>query len=104
MVGVQLAGNNMLPPTLALIGVIWLQVGAVLLCEPVARRVLAGRAPARVIAVLGALGDLAVHGREDLLGPGHERAGLGVDERELPLDTQGRPCRPGEINPAAKTR
>lgn len=56
MVGVQLAGNNMLPPTLALIGVVWLQVGAVLLCEPVARRVLAGRAPARVIAVLGALG------------------------------------------------
>ena len=56
MVGVQLAGNNMLPPTLALIGVVWLQVGAVLVCEPVARRVLAGRRPARVIAVLGALG------------------------------------------------
>ena len=56
MVGVQLAGNNMLPPTLALIGVVWLQVGAVLLCEPLARRVLAGRRPARAIAVLGALG------------------------------------------------
>lgn len=56
MVGVTLAGNNMLPPTLALIGVMWLQVGLVLLCEPLARRVLSGRAPARVIAVLGALG------------------------------------------------
>ena len=56
MVGVALAGNNMLPPTLALLGVVWLQVGAVLLCEPVVRRLLAGRAPARAIAVLGALG------------------------------------------------
>ncbi|WP_158238391.1 MULTISPECIES: acyltransferase family protein [Luteimonas] len=56
MVGVTLAGNNMLPPTLALIGVMWLQVAAVLLCEPLARRLLAGRAPARAIAVLGALG------------------------------------------------
>ena len=56
MVGVQLAGNNMLPPTLALVGVMWLQVGAVLAFEPLARRILAGRAPARVIAVLGALG------------------------------------------------
>ncbi|MGY1409458.1 MULTISPECIES: acyltransferase family protein [unclassified Luteimonas] len=56
MVGVALAGNNMLPPTLALIGVMWLQVGAVLLFEPLARRLLAGRVPARAIAVLGALG------------------------------------------------
>ncbi|MGJ4801851.1 acyltransferase family protein [Luteimonas sp. SDU82] len=56
MVGVALAGNNMLPPTLALIGVMWLQVGAVLAFEPLARRVLAGHAPARAIAVLGALG------------------------------------------------
>src|SRR5690606_9896317 len=56
MVGVALAGNNMLPPTLALIGVMWLQVGAVLLFEPLARRLLAGHAPARAIAVLGALG------------------------------------------------
>jgi len=56
MVGVALAGNNMLPPTLALIGVMWLQVGAVLLFEPLARRLLAGRTLARVIAVLGALG------------------------------------------------
>src|SRR5690606_30583947 len=30
MVGVALAGNNMLPPTLALVGVMWLQAGAVL--------------------------------------------------------------------------
>ncbi|MGY1530146.1 acyltransferase family protein [Luteimonas sp. A649] len=56
MVGVALAGNNMLPPTLALIGVMWLQVGAVLSFEPLARRLLAGRALGRVIAVLGALG------------------------------------------------
>ncbi len=56
MVGVALAGNNMLPPTLALVGVMWLQVGAVLAFEPVARRLLAGRVPGRVIAVLGALG------------------------------------------------
>lgn len=56
MVGVSLAGNNMLPPTLALVGVMWLQVGAVLLFEPLARRLLAGHALARLIAVLGALG------------------------------------------------
>ena len=56
MVGVALAGNNMLPPTLALLGVVWLQVGVVLLCEPLARRLLAGHAPARAITVLGALG------------------------------------------------
>ncbi len=56
MVGVTLAGNNMLPPTLALIGVMLLQAGAVLLFEPLARRLLAGRTLARVIAVLGALG------------------------------------------------
>ena len=56
MVGVALAGNNMLPPTLALVGVMWLQAGAVLAFEPLARRLLAGRAPARAIAVLGALG------------------------------------------------
>ncbi|MBP6797244.1 MAG: acyltransferase family protein [Luteimonas sp.] len=56
MVGVSLAGNNMLPPTLALVGVMWLQVGAVLLFEPLARRLLAGRTLARAIAVLGALG------------------------------------------------
>ena len=56
MVGVALAGNNMLPPTLALVGVMWLQAGAVLLFEPLARRLLAGRALGRVIAVLGALG------------------------------------------------
>ncbi len=55
MVGVTLAGNNMLPPTLALVGVIWLQVGAVLLIEPAARRLLAGHAPGRAIAMLGAL-------------------------------------------------
>jgi hypothetical protein len=56
MVGVALAGNNMLPPTLALVGVMWLQVGAVLAFEPLARRLLAGHTLGRVIGVLGALG------------------------------------------------
>ena len=56
MVGVELAGNNMLPPTLALIGVVWVQVGLVLLCEAPARRFLARHPVARVVAVLGALG------------------------------------------------
>jgi hypothetical protein len=38
MVGIDLDGNsNMLPPTLALIGVMWLQVGLVLLLEKPAR-------------------------------------------------------------------
>ncbi|WP_024891802.1 acyltransferase family protein [Luteimonas huabeiensis] len=56
MVGVALAGNNMLPPTLALVGVMWLQAGAVLLCEQPARRFLERHAVSRAIAVLGALG------------------------------------------------
>ncbi|MGY0559929.1 acyltransferase family protein [Luteimonas sp. A277] len=56
MVGVELAGNNMLPPTLALIGVMWVQVGLVLLGEAPARRFLARHPVARVVAVLGALG------------------------------------------------
>ncbi len=56
MVGVQLAGNNMLPPTLALVGVVWLQVGAVLLTEAPARRFLERHPLPRMVAVLGALG------------------------------------------------
>ncbi len=56
MVGVALAGNNMLPPTLALVGVMWLQLGLVLLCESPARRFLGRHRPARVVAVLSALG------------------------------------------------
>ena len=56
MVGVELAGNNMLPPTLALVGVMWLQLGLVLLCEAPARRFLERHRPARVVAVLSALG------------------------------------------------
>ena len=56
MVGVQLAGNNMLPPTLALVGVVWLQVGLVLLLEAPARRFLGQHPVSRVVAVLGALG------------------------------------------------
>ncbi|TKS53003.1 acyltransferase [Luteimonas yindakuii] len=56
MVGVQLAGNNMLPPTLALVGVVWLQAGAVLLAESPARRFLQRHPLPRVVAVLGALG------------------------------------------------
>lgn len=56
MVGVELAGNNMLPPTLALIGVMWLQLGLVLLCEAPARRFLDRHRVARGVAVLSALG------------------------------------------------
>lgn len=57
MVGSDLEGrSNMLPPTLALIGVMWLQVGAVLLFEPLARRLLERRPVTRSIGFLSALG------------------------------------------------
>ncbi|MCC5947127.1 MAG: acyltransferase [Nitriliruptoraceae bacterium] len=57
MVGVDLEGrSNLLPPTLALIGVMWLQVGGVLLAERTARRLLARRRIEKVVGVLGALG------------------------------------------------
>jgi hypothetical protein len=57
MVGGDLAGNsNVLPPTIALIGVMWVQVGGVLLLEGLARRALANRSVERAVAVLGALG------------------------------------------------
>jgi hypothetical protein len=56
MVGGDLDGSsNVLPPTLALVGVMWVQVGAVLLFEGPARRALStGRSAGR--RVLGALG------------------------------------------------
>lgn len=57
MVGGNLDGSsNVLPPTLALLGVMWLQTGAVLLFEPAARRLLANRRIGRAVAILGALG------------------------------------------------
>lgn len=57
MVGGELDGStNVLPPTAALVGVMWLQIGLVLVAEPLARRVLAGPRVARGVAVLGALG------------------------------------------------
>ncbi|MGY6631920.1 MAG: acyltransferase family protein [Wenzhouxiangella sp.] len=57
MVGRDFEGNsNMLPPTLALIGVMWLQVGLVLLLEPPARWLLSLRLAARTVAIMGALG------------------------------------------------
>lgn len=56
MVGVNLDGNsNILPPTLALIGVMWLQVGAVLLCEKPTRWLLEHRPVGGVVAMMGAL-------------------------------------------------
>ena len=56
MVGGDLAGGtNLLPPTLALIGAMWLQVGGVLLFEGPARRVLEGRRIGGVVAVLSTL-------------------------------------------------
>jgi len=57
MVGQDLEGNsNMLPPTLALIGVIWLQVGLVLMCERPARWLLDRERLASIVAFLGAFG------------------------------------------------
>ena len=57
MVGVDLEGrSNLLPPTLALVGVMWLQVGVVLLGERAARRALANRRVDRVVRVMGSLG------------------------------------------------
>ncbi len=57
MVGGDLAGNsNVLPPTLALVGVMWVQVGVVLAFEGPARRALEQRAVGKVVGILGALG------------------------------------------------
>lgn len=57
MVGFDLDGHsNLIPPTLALIGVMWLQVGTVLLVEAPMRMALAGKRAGRVIALLGAVG------------------------------------------------
>jgi hypothetical protein len=56
MVGGDLDGSsNVLPPTLALVGVMWVQAGAVLVAEGPARRVLEHRPVERVVAVLGSL-------------------------------------------------
>ena len=57
MIGRDLEGHsNMLPPTLALIGVMWLQVGMVLLCERPLRWLLDLRHAAATVTFLGALG------------------------------------------------
>lgn len=57
MVGTDLDGNsNLLPPTLALIGVMWIQVGLVLLCERPMRRLLSLKHAAGAVSFLGALG------------------------------------------------
>jgi hypothetical protein len=57
MVGGDLEGNsNVLPPTLGLVGVMWVQAGAVLVFEGPARRALRHRQVERVVAILGALG------------------------------------------------
>jgi hypothetical protein len=51
MIGGDLAGNsNVLPPTLALVGVMWIQAGAVLVAEGPARRALQHRSIERVVA------------------------------------------------------
>lgn len=56
MVGRDLDGNsNMLPPTLALIGVMWLQVGAVLLFERPGRWLLDRRRVSGAVGMLSAL-------------------------------------------------
>jgi hypothetical protein len=57
MVGGELDGSsNVLPPTLALVGVMFLQVGLVLLLERPARWLLRGRRVERAVVVLGAIG------------------------------------------------
>ncbi|MFO7764780.1 MAG: hypothetical protein R6V61_13735 [Wenzhouxiangellaceae bacterium] len=57
MVGFDLEGrSNMLPPTLALIGVMWLQVGAVLVMARPARWLLDRERIAGAVKMLGALG------------------------------------------------
>lgn len=57
MVGGDLDGSsNVLPPTLALIGVMWVQAGAALTFEGPARRALASRPVGTAVAILGALG------------------------------------------------
>lgn len=57
MVGFDLEGrSNMLPPTLALIGVMWLQVGAVLVMARPARWLLDRERIAGAVRMLGALG------------------------------------------------
>jgi hypothetical protein len=57
MVGGDLAGSsNVLPPTLALVGVMWVQVGIVLVFEGPARRALERRTVGTVVGILGALG------------------------------------------------
>jgi hypothetical protein len=57
MVGGDLDGSsNVLPPTLALVGVMWVQAGAVLLFESPARRALQHRQVDKVVGILGALG------------------------------------------------
>ncbi|MDT8408715.1 MAG: acyltransferase family protein [Wenzhouxiangellaceae bacterium] len=57
MVGFDLDGkSNMLPPTLALIGVMWVQVGAVLLFEKPARWLLDREHISGAVGLLGALG------------------------------------------------
>ena len=56
MVGGDLAGSsNVLPPTLALVGVMWVQAGAVLLFEQPARRLLAHRPIEHLVGLLSSL-------------------------------------------------
>jgi len=56
MVGGDLAGSsNVLPPTLALVGVMWVQAGAVLLFEGPARRLLEHRPIEHLVVMLSSL-------------------------------------------------
>lgn len=83
MVGVDFEGtSNMLPPTLALIGVLWLQIGAVLVFEKPARRLLGHMQIGRTVTFLSILSMPLYlwHKLAELpaawLG---ERLGLGID-------------------------
>ena len=56
MVGGDLDGSsNVLPPTLALVGVMWVQAGAVLVAEGPARRLLEHRPVEHLVSLLGTL-------------------------------------------------
>ncbi|WP_203338711.1 acyltransferase family protein [Nocardioides limicola] len=57
MVGYDAEGHtNLIPPTLALVGVMWVQCGLVLLAEAPARRALGRRRIGKVVGIVGALG------------------------------------------------
>jgi hypothetical protein len=90
MIGGDLAGSsNLLPPTLALLGVVWLQVGAALALEPLLRP-LVTRHDGRMLALVTALG-MPLYLWHKLAELPAAAAAAGLD---LPIDA-GAPGDPG---------